>query len=150
MDRAPGRRLDVALILLFDRRRRLLLQHRTSDAWIMPDHWAFFGGAIEASETPEEAVRREAVEELGHVLQAPRLVRSVAYRHEDLWGWIHVFAEAFFGDKSRLELHEGQGWGWYELAETGALLMIERDRGIAAAVDAAVRGWAELDGEGGR
>jgi 8-oxo-dGTP pyrophosphatase MutT (NUDIX family) len=145
---AAAGRLDAALILLYDRQRRFLLQHRTADAWIMPDYWAFFGGRIDDGETPEEAVRREALEELGHTLQTPRLVREVAYRHEGWWGMIYVFTEAFSGDKSRLELHEGQGWGWFNLAEMGSLLMAERDRKIAAAAAAVAAGEPFTEGAG--
>ncbi|MBD3361711.1 NUDIX domain-containing protein [Candidatus Woesearchaeota archaeon] len=55
----------IAMFVLRDDNNRVLLQHRDKDASVLPDHWAFFGGGIEGNETPEEAVRREAKEELG-------------------------------------------------------------------------------------
>ena len=60
---------DLALILLYDEQKRILLQHRSEDAPALPGYWAFFGGAIEKVESPEQSVRREAKEELGYELK---------------------------------------------------------------------------------
>ncbi len=53
-----------SLFVLRDEKGRVLLQHRTKDAERFPDFWSFFGGGINPGETPEDAVRREAKEEL--------------------------------------------------------------------------------------
>ena len=54
----------VALIVLED--GRYLMQHRDQKPGIFyPGHWGLFGGAIDADETPEIALRRELEEELG-------------------------------------------------------------------------------------
>lgn len=66
--------LNAALIILYDRQNRILLQHRTVDAERLPDCWAFFGGQIDVGESPLEAVYREAFEELNCRLRFPRLV----------------------------------------------------------------------------
>jgi len=58
----------VALIILYDHEKNFLLQHRTRDAAVLPDYWAFFGGGIKKGETPEDGVRREAYEELNYKL----------------------------------------------------------------------------------
>jgi len=55
----------VALLVPRDEKGRILLQHRSKDAKVQPDYWAFFGGGIEENETPEEALKRETAEELG-------------------------------------------------------------------------------------
>jgi 8-oxo-dGTP diphosphatase len=55
----------VAAVLLVDREGRLLLQRRTMDAPAAPGKWSFPGGGIEPGEEPEEAARRELLEETG-------------------------------------------------------------------------------------
>ena len=54
-----------ALLALRDRRGRILLQKRDNHAPKNPGCWGFFGGNIEGRETPRDALRREAREELG-------------------------------------------------------------------------------------
>jgi len=118
----------VAVILLRNAGGEVLLQHRTKDAPTFPDHWAFFGGHIEDGETPEQAVVREALEELGYPLTQPRLIGT--YDPDDL-GFdctIYVFTEDYNG--ARLVLGEGQGLGWFLPAATGDLLMNDHDRFI--------------------
>ena len=48
------------LVLVFDERHRLLLQHRTDD-----DTWDFPGGYMEPGESAQETARREVREETG-------------------------------------------------------------------------------------
>lgn len=119
---------DVSLILLYDRESRFLLQHRTADAWIMPDFWALFGGGIKSGEAPHDAVRRETFEELNYELVNPILVIEKEYREGKVEGRMYVYIEPFYGDKSTLVLLEGQGWGWYNKSEMSKLKMVERDR----------------------
>ncbi|HIH17265.1 MAG: 7,8-dihydro-8-oxoguanine triphosphatase [archaeon GW2011_AR6] len=61
-------RRDVAVIILYDNKKRILLQHRGKNSPRLPGYWAFFGGGIEKGETPEQAVRRECKEELNYIL----------------------------------------------------------------------------------
>jgi transketolase len=120
----------VALIVLYDRERRLLLQHRTENAPVLPGYWAFFGGGIKEGETPEDAVRREAVEELNYKLKAPLFFIKQYFKTDTNEGCMYVYIEAFNEDKSFLTLQEGQGWGWYHESETDSLKMINHDRKV--------------------
>ena len=129
-------RHDSALILLYDQERRFLLQRRTVDAPIMPGCWGFFGGGLQAGETPEDAVRREAFEELNYVLSEPAYIGALDFTGMGVMGRLFAFVEALGCDKSALELREGQDWGWFGMLETEPLELVQRDRKILrAAVD---------------
>ncbi len=57
------RQIVVSLIISED--GQLLLQHRDDKAPTSPNLWCLPGGGIEAGERPEEAARRETLEETG-------------------------------------------------------------------------------------
>jgi 8-oxo-dGTP diphosphatase len=49
---------QIAQVLLFDRDRKLLIYLRDDKPNIpFPTHWDFFGGHIEAGETPNSLIR---------------------------------------------------------------------------------------------
>ena len=67
----------IAMVLLFDRRNRLLIYLRDDKPDIpCPNHWDFFGGHVEDGETPEGALIREVKEELGFELADWKFFRS--------------------------------------------------------------------------
>jgi 8-oxo-dGTP pyrophosphatase MutT (NUDIX family) len=135
---SAGRRMTsrhVAVVILYDAEGKMLLQHRTKDAPTFPNYWALFGGGIEAGETPEQAVKRECLEELGYKLKAPRPFMVKPLHHDGASYVIHSFVERYNG--SPLTLAEGQGMGWFREDETAGLLMNEHDRAF-------VRGLAQL------
>jgi 8-oxo-dGTP diphosphatase len=123
---------NVSVLILYDHERRILLQHRTEDAPIFPNHWAFFGGGLEEGESPEQAVKREGLEELGYAVTAATLLAVQRFVHNGHEYIKHVFVEKY--DGSALTLGEGQGMGWFLPAETGALLMVDHDRSIVDAM----------------
>lgn len=118
----------VALIVLYDDQQKILLQHRTDDAPFFPGYWAFFGGSCEHDETPLDAVMRETGEELCYRLMAPQFVMELPFSVNRLECRMYLFAERHLGEKNKLQLCEGQGWGWFGSGETENLMMSEHDR----------------------
>jgi 8-oxo-dGTP diphosphatase len=119
---------NVSVLILFDGESRILLQHRTEDAPTFPNYWAFFGGGVEDGESPEQAVKRESLEELKYAVNAPRLLVAQRFIYKGDEYAKHVFVEKY--DGTILVLGEGQGMGWFLPAETCGLLMVDHDRSI--------------------
>ncbi len=117
---------NVALIILYDKDKKILLQHRAEDAKRLPGYWGFFGGGIDAGETPEQAVRREAMEELNYELENPRLILTFEFLYKDEKNLKYVFAEEYDINK-KLFLGEGQGMEWYNLNELNGLKIVNHD-----------------------
>lgn len=117
---------NVALILLFDKDKKILLQLRDENAERLPGCWAFFGGGIDNGETPEKAVRRETLEELEYELINPKLIMTQKFSEKHHHGTAYVFMEEY-GPSKKLILREGQAMKWYTLDEAINLRMSEHD-----------------------
>lgn len=117
---------NVSVIILYDDKKRILLQHRSDDATYLPGYWAFFGGGIEPGETPEQAVRREAIEELQYTLTNPVLAMKQVFA----WGGDnhekYVYIERYDPSKE-LILGEGQDLRWFYYSELDSLKIVDHD-----------------------
>ncbi len=122
----------VALFVLKNDRGEVLLQLRDEAAPTAPGFWAFFGGAIEKGESPEEAVKREAEEELGIKLSGLKLFKRYLFRHEDGLQEKFVFTAplTFSVEELRERLREGEGLGLYSLESASSIKMTDNDKKI--------------------
>jgi mutator protein MutT len=119
---------DVSLFILYSSTGQILLQHRTHDAFRLPNYWAFFGGGIEQGESPADALEREVREELSYQVQNPYFLMSQKVRDGEDENTKYVFVEQY--QDQPLQLGEGQAMGWFSPNDTHALKMIEHDRAI--------------------
>lgn len=120
---------NVAIIVLHDAKKKILLQHRSNDAGRYPGYWGFFGGGIEGRETPEEAVRRECLEELCYELDSPALVMRHKFSDKTYSGIKYVFIEPYDAGK-KLVQKEGQGMRWAGIHEINWLKTVEHDKAV--------------------
>lgn len=129
----------AALIVLYDIQGRFLLQHRSEDAEVLPGYWAFFGGGVKRHEPLEDALHREALEELSYSLKSPLLFKEQNFKVRNATGRMYVFIDYFNGNSLKLRLREGQGWGWFNIEEIDSLKMIAHDRRILKSISRYVR-----------
>lgn len=101
-------RYNAVLVPLEPNTGRILVQDRRNHK---PPPWGFFGGAIEAGETPLQAVLREAEEELTLTLAPDDLTYFGEFsgRYGELELTLHAFLWPFDGDLSRFVQREGVG-----------------------------------------
>lgn len=110
--------IGAAAAIIVSPDRRFLLQHRDAKPGIwFPDSWGLFGGAIEAGETPAEALRRELKEELNFMPAEIRYFTQIAWDF-DRWGLgvklRYTFEVPLAADQiDDLVLHEGQGMKFF-------------------------------------
>ncbi|GGJ37885.1 NUDIX domain-containing protein [Deinococcus roseus] len=99
---------NAVLVLHLPDGKHIIVQDRRG---YKPPLWGYFGGGLEAGETPLQAILREIREELDLHLQSEDV---------ELWGCctgetqhmmytIHVFGHAFSGDPAALTVLEGAG-----------------------------------------
>ncbi|MET8202726.1 NUDIX hydrolase [Micromonospora taraxaci] len=102
---------DVALVLLVDPSGAVLLQHRDEGIAVSPGQWSLPGGHVEPGESPEEAARRELLEETGltadelHPLWSGPRPYEPGFPHTVT---VHVFRGATTARQEDVVLGEGQ------------------------------------------
>ena len=101
---------QIAQVLLFDRRHRLLIYLRDDKPGIpFPNHWDLFGGHVEAGETPEQALVREVKEELGVELADWEFFRAYSCTEGDAYPNVkYIYWAAMDKNFQELTLYEGQ------------------------------------------
>ena len=99
--------VEVAIAIL-PRDGKFLMQLRDNIPTILyPGLWGLFGGHIEAGETPEIAVKREVLEEIGYQITNPQKFGC----YSDARVTRHVFYAPLTVEIDRLVLSEGWDLG---------------------------------------
>lgn len=126
---------NVALIALYNEQKEILLQIRPGSASHPQNHFGFFGGGIEPGEKPEEALRRELVEELNYKVQDPKLILVQDFRGRGMGydGDQYVFADKYDSSQTLL-LREGLGMRWFRPQNIDQALVSNRDKETLAGI----------------
>ena len=121
---------NIAAFILYDKEKRILLQHRSDDAERFPGKWCFFGGGIEYGETALQAVKRECLEELNYKLTKPRLILKTFTPDGDTF---YLFIKNY-NETKKLFLGEGKAMAWFSLNMIKDLDMIPYEKNLISEV----------------
>ncbi len=110
----------ISLLIALNRDHKILLQHKSADAPNNPNTWCLFGGGIEDGESPEEAVRRELLEELQLQINPVFFKSTTDLDIERNYFFSHLDVEVEVLKKQQME---GDDLGYFSLAEMNSLKM---------------------------
>ncbi|MBZ8179478.1 NUDIX hydrolase [Oscillatoria salina] len=95
--------VTVAIAILYQDNQFLMQLRDNISGIVYPGHWGLFGGHLELGETPEIALRRELLEEIGYA--PPKAELFGYYNDEEVVR--HVYQARLTVPLDRLVLQEG-------------------------------------------
>lgn len=95
--------VEVAIAILYQNDKFLFQLRDDIPNIVYPGHWGLFGGHLDPGETPETAVEREVLEEIGYAL--PTLSKFGTYNDAKVIR--HVYHAPLTIELDRLVLYEG-------------------------------------------
>ncbi len=94
---------------------KFLLLHRDNIPEITnPDKWGFVGGGVDEGETPEEAMRRECMEEVGVIPEGLTVLGRIGIS-------MRFYAHLTDEEATRLVLGEGQAFAFFSVEDAAKL-----------------------------
>jgi mutator protein MutT len=116
------------LLVPINREGEILLQHRSKDAPTYSNQWGFFGGSIEEGETPQEAMAREMMEELGIRFEKTELVASFIDPEDHVERYIFKAEINLNAKILKLQQKEGDDLAFFSVDEIKRLPMMTNTR----------------------
>lgn len=110
----------LAACAIFVRDGRVLLGHRSPNLNYYPDVWDLIGGHVKSHETPEQALRREAEEEIGCIPSHYRFLRSAQEPNPEQHGpgeFYFFVVTAWKGPEPQIRNREHDRLKWFTLDE---------------------------------
>jgi 8-oxo-dGTP diphosphatase len=103
-----SKQVQVVAAIIHDGEGRIFATQRGYGEW--KDYWEFPGGKMEPGETPEEALRREIVEELDTLVAVERQVQTVEWDYPRFHLTMHCFLCRVASGRLTLKEHEAAKW----------------------------------------
>ena len=100
--------IEVVAAIIHDTEGRIFATQRGYGD--MKDGWEFPGGKVEAGELPENALKREILEELETKIQIERLVTTVEYDYPKFHLKMHCYLCNIESGNLTLKEHEAAKW----------------------------------------
>lgn len=100
-------RVHVAIAILYQQDHFLMQLRDNIPGIFYPGHWGLFGGHVEPGETPDVAIERELLEEIGYV--PPALSKFGCYSDSRVVR--HVYHAPLTVELNQLVLNEGWDMG---------------------------------------
>ena len=102
------KQIEVVAAIIHDSDGRIFATQRGYGD--MKDGWEFPGGKMEPGETPEEALKREILEELDTRIDVERLLTTVDYDYPKFHLTMHCFICSIESGSLTLKEHEAARW----------------------------------------
>ena len=98
------------------------------------DGWEFPGGKVESGETPQEALKREIMEELETEIKVGDLIKTIEYDYPTF----HLSMDCFWAEivKGDLVLREHEAAKWLTKEQLGSVDWLPADLGLVEKVRA--------------
>ncbi|MCR4828391.1 MAG: (deoxy)nucleoside triphosphate pyrophosphohydrolase [Bacteroidales bacterium] len=119
------RKVEVVAAVIHDAEGRIFATQRGYGEW--KDWWEFPGGKMEPGETPEEALKREIMEELETHVVLERYLSTVEYDYPDWHLTMHCFLCRVERGSLTLKEHEAARWLGKEDLDTVRWLPADED-----------------------
>src|SRR3989338_7916184 len=94
-----------------------LVAHRSPDEEFFPDMWDFPGGRVEVNETPEEAIRREVLEEVALDVETAEEMAKYNWTEKGVPLEFVAFDVATIPGNVTINLDEYTEFKWASMAE---------------------------------
>lgn len=102
------KQIEVVAAIIHDSEGRIFATQRGYGDW--KDYWEFPGGKMEAGESPEEALRREILEELDVQIVIERFVQTIDYDYPNFHLTMHCYWCHIDSGSLVLKEHEAAKW----------------------------------------
>lgn len=117
------KQIEVVAAIIHDDQGRIFATQRGYGDY--KDWWEFPGGKMEAGETPEEALKREIVEELNTRIEVERFVQTVEWDYPDFHLTMHCYLCSV--ERGHLELKEHEAAKWLHINELESVNWLPAD-----------------------